>query len=306
MMNRAIFVSVGLVVCLASAVQVNAGCLLNLFGGSSSVDFDGLNKWLVKSLPDEQAAGEQNVAHLKANLESLAGPGLRRAGELFVEFMGAQQCNEQVMEAAKELYEAGMLPTGLKRIERVMAPRLAELRSLCGPIIDDRVSELYKKSLEASLGRFLELIVLDHNKWPHPLGKAIILLPGSTFDDYIRNRKNVHLGITDRRWAHYLKKLAEGDPKAVVREAKLNEVKGKYETKYYPGNFSYIHHKYLKEPCEMLTNTLGDTFQALYHLSQNKFEFINERSITVKQLLFGFNQCATLLAITPKFISNYM
>lgn len=107
------------------------------------IDFDGLNKYLVESLPGN-VEREANVAQLKENLDSLEG-GVRKAAQLALDLVNnsGAQCNKQVLWTILKLDQQGLAPNnnGRTRIVNVIKKDWRAVEAACEHLIQSSYRE---------------------------------------------------------------------------------------------------------------------------------------------------------------------
>lgn len=96
-------------------------------GPARQCDFDGLNRYLVRGVPDNDDK-EANLAYLKKNVDNFQG-GIKKAAQTLINLASQTDCNNVAMAALVELKNsglsfgqvfAGLTMGGQKRIEKLM------------------------------------------------------------------------------------------------------------------------------------------------------------------------------------------
>lgn len=282
---------------------IEAGCLSWLFSNARTVDFDGLENWLVERIPADENV-DTNMAYMRHNMRQLRDPKTRRAADMLAGVLEATECDEHLLADLKVMSQANVKLGRERRVETLLSAALVRLNELCGRYIDQQVSKLYEESLsDNTTTTFLET-VLPVDKYDRVILKY---KPHSSFFSYLVNENDRSLNLPASKWARYLSKLATKDNetrnKVVVGGRKFNVQSREH--------FDWALNKYLLKPCRLLTTTLSQIFDGLYGLgrlqcpkSVSYEEFMSSRTLVVNYLMYEFKVCGALLASNKREIDD--
>lgn len=285
--------------CLAS--EASAGLLARLTGSTDkTVDFDALDRWLVKRLPGVENE-KANIYFVSNHLDELRdNPSARKAGELFVNITGNNDCDQHLLSNLKDAHQDEVSFAGKRRIEKLMASKFSQLDASCGKYVEETVGDLYDKSLKKDirLDQFLKVVVLRPNQWAHPATSDPS--DGHPRQHFIFCTANGARAceLSPKDWAGHLIDLAKEDEKERAAWSGKTRM---------PGNrrdFDHAYWKYLEEPCRLLSQTLAQTFEGLYGLaglqsssSVDYKSFMMKRTPIVQRLSYGYRVCKTLKGV---------
>lgn len=288
---------IGLVCALAPG-PTDAGFWSSLVGAPAEVDFKDFDYWLQKGLPNNEDP-QANLDYVNNNKGQLKSAAVSHSAKIFAAFLGATECNGDLLMYARDLRRNNVDLDGPLRYQKLMRSTLERVFKLCSEYVGSELKSEYDSKLENTLVPwFLEVVVARPHGWEAPNGRDLSSEPTRNFYSYTLDPRNFDLGPEAIDWRNYLEDLAEDDARSTVYQWVWDPNTQDQEKVFHEENFKYIYEKYIIKPCATLKG-LADTFKGVYAMSelQPTANLASARKLTsanrglVLQLMYGFKVC---------------
>lgn len=242
----------------------------------NSLDFIGLNKFLVQKVDDESP--EANIATVKEDVASLSG-SMKEAAEVSINLAEATECNDNVLSDLVKVTEAGLSLKGHKRIETVLKPYLIKATEACTEYLDQEVEFKVNDKFSDHVNR-APLLSIDTVEYLTPL--------------YQKNRP--HTGLFN---AEFLNKLvwtlAKADPEAKI-DKEIDETTGLVCQQVHKDNTARAFDEQLIQPCQQYTSTYKHLFEGAEATANlvGIATYLESRSNEFRAKAFTYGLCRTV------------
>lgn len=268
------FAAIIAIACLAT------GASAFWFGFKKEIDFEGLNRFLVGELQNNNEPSA-NVDLLKSKVGQLKEP-LKKTAELVIKLAGSEKCNYDEIEFLIEINGQSLKVDGQKRIEKVLSPYVTRTNELCTKFIDDKVAEL-SKFMHKKDAQF----TVDF--WRHTVWDEGHFLRAANHNDMR------HL-ISTRELLDLIRDVAKNDPEADLKA--MDELTGKPSVPKRKAAVTYAFDEYVGKPCSHIYGQYKLLFEgsrAVVQLKNSVNGYSKARTQDFRRIIWTSTICGMIL-----------
>lgn len=272
-------------------------------------DFEALNRWLIKQVPDVDEP-LVNLVHASNKLHE--GPACRwchlfekdlaKPIQILEDLSKVDECDDRALELIRIVHLASKDgKRGQRRVDKLMTHygHLASIK--CEAYLETRFFDVYGNNLNHEVVEELFRVVKPKSmgRWNKTLS-ARTRNPKAEFEFHV-TIMNVFDDFDFTDIFRTMKVLARHDPRNHYVELRADERTGKVERILFNENAKYVYDTYLMQPCRYYNEVMKQFTQSFYAVKDYQdladhfnSKFVARQSIAIQLGLFRYLVCETI------------